>query len=52
MSTMLDVAVDLRDVRVAARHADPRTVARYDRARNTLDRHPDYIVTASMAPGT
>ena len=26
--------------RVAARHADPRTTMRYDRARKNLDRHP------------
>jgi hypothetical protein len=27
----------------AARQADPRTTMRYDRARNNLDRHPNYI---------
>jgi hypothetical protein len=32
--------VDLRDVQIAARHADPRTTMRYDRARKNLDRHP------------
>jgi hypothetical protein len=31
---------DLRDVPIAARHADTRTTMRYDRARNDLDRHP------------
>lgn len=40
VTIMLDAGVDLRDVRVAARHADPRTTMRYDRARTTLDRHP------------
>jgi hypothetical protein len=30
----------LRDVQIAARHADPRTTMRYDRARKNLDRHP------------
>jgi integrase/recombinase XerD len=30
---MLDAGVDLRDVQIAARHADPRTTIRYDRAR-------------------
>jgi len=40
VTTMLDAGVDLRDVQIAARHADPRTTMRYDRARNNLDRHP------------
>jgi len=43
--------VDLRDVQIAARHADPRTTMRYDRARNNLDRHPNYILAAYMASG-
>ncbi|MEU4607866.1 site-specific integrase [Kribbella sp. NPDC023972] len=34
VTTMLDAGVDLRDVQIAARHADPRTTMRYDRARN------------------
>ena len=42
----------LRDVQIAARHADPRTTMRYDRARNHLDRHPNYILAAYMASGT
>ena len=32
VTTMLDAGVDLRDVQIAARHADPRTTMRYDRA--------------------
>jgi len=44
--------VDLRDVQIAARHADPRTTMRYDRARENLDRHPIYILAAFMASGT
>ena len=40
------------DVQIAARHADPRTTMRYDRARQNLDRHPNYILTAYMASGT
>jgi site-specific recombinase XerD len=43
VTTMLDAGVDLRDVQIAARHADPRTTMRYDRARQNLDRHPNYI---------
>ena len=42
----------LRDVQIAARHADPRTTMRYDRARQNLDRHPNYILAAYMASGT
>jgi site-specific recombinase XerD len=52
VTTMLDAGVDLRDVQVAARHADPRTTMRYDRARNNLDRHPNYILAAFMASAT
>src|SRR6266568_2733246 len=50
--TMLDAGVDLRDVQFAARLADPRTTMRYDRARNNLDRHPNYILAAYMASDT
>jgi integrase/recombinase XerD len=52
VTTMLDAGVDLRDVQIAARHADSRTTMRYDRARNNLDRHPNYILAAYMASGT
>jgi integrase/recombinase XerD len=52
VTTMLDADVDLRDVQIAARHADPRTTMRYDRARKNLDRHPNYILAAYMASGT
>jgi hypothetical protein len=47
---MLDAGVDVRDVQIAARHADPRTPMRYDPARKNLDRH--YILAAYMAFGT
>jgi site-specific recombinase XerD len=52
VTTMLDAGVDLRDVQIAACHADPRTTMRYDRARQNLDRHPNYILAAFMASGT
>jgi integrase/recombinase XerD len=52
VTTMLDAGVDLRDVQIAARHADPRITMRYDRARQNLDRHPNYILAAFMASGT
>jgi site-specific recombinase XerD len=50
--TSFDAGVDLRGVQIAARHADPRTTMRYDRARKNLDRHPNYILAAYMASGT
>ena len=52
VTTMLDAGADLRDMQIAARHADPRTTMRYDRARHNLDRHPNYILAAYMASGT
>ena len=52
ITTMLDAGVDWRDVQIAARHADPRTTMRYDRARSNLDRHPNYILADYMASGT
>jgi integrase/recombinase XerD len=52
VTAMLDTGVDLRDVQIAACHADPRTTMRYDRARQNLDRPPNYILAAFMASGT
>ncbi len=49
ITAALDAGVQLRDVQIAARHADPRTTTRYDRARDNLDRHASYIVTAFIA---
>ncbi|MDQ1446944.1 MAG: integrase/recombinase XerD [Acidimicrobiaceae bacterium] len=49
ITAALDAGVPLRDVQIAARHADPRTTTRYDRARNNLDRHANYVVTAFIA---
>ncbi len=51
MTTMLDAGADLSDVQIA-RHADPHTTMRYDRTRNTLDRHPNHILATYMASGT
>lgn len=45
----LDAGVSLRDVQDAARHADPRTTRRYDRARHALDRHATYTLAAYVA---
>jgi integrase/recombinase XerD len=52
VTTMLDAGVDLRDVQIAARHADPRITMRYDRARKNLDRHPNNVLAAYVASGT
>jgi integrase/recombinase XerD len=52
VTTSFDAGVDLRDVQIAARHADPRTTMRYDRARTNLDRHPNYILAAYMSSAT
>jgi integrase/recombinase XerD len=45
----LDAGVSLRDVQDTARHADPRTTRRYDRARHALDRHATYTLAAYIA---
>jgi len=51
VTTMLDAGVPLRDVqrRPARRPTHPM---RHDRARQNLDRHPNYILAAFMASGT
>jgi hypothetical protein len=38
ITAVLNAGVSLRDVQEFARHADPRTTVRYDRARHSLDR--------------
>lgn len=47
----LDAGVPLRDVQVAARHADPRTTTVYDRRRQNFDKHAAYVVVAFVAAG-
>ena len=49
ITAALDAGVPLRDVQDIASHADPRTTMRYDRARQSLDRHARYIVAAFVA---
>jgi integrase/recombinase XerD len=49
ITAALDAGVPLRDVQEAASHADPRTTMRYDRARQSLNRHATYIVAAFVA---
>jgi integrase/recombinase XerD len=45
----LDLGATLRDVQDLARHADPRTTRRYDRARGALDRSPAYALAGDLA---
>lgn len=52
ITAALNAGVDLRDVQQYARHADPATIIRYDRARLTLDRHPAYVVDIHIASGS
>ena len=47
----LDAGVPLRDVQLAARHADPRTTTIYDRRRQDFDRHATYVVAAFITGG-
>src|SRR6187401_3164008 len=49
ITAALDAGVPLRDVQEAASHADPRTTMRYDRARQSLDRHETYILAVVLA---
>jgi hypothetical protein len=48
-SWRLDAGVPLRDVQIAARHADPRTTTIYDRRRENFDLHAAYVVVAFVA---
>ncbi|WP_418605765.1 tyrosine-type recombinase/integrase [Georgenia sp. SUBG003] len=47
----LDAGASLRDVQIAARHADPRMTAMYDRARGNLKRHAAHLL-ADYVTGT
>ena len=49
ITAALNAGVSLRDVQELARHADPRTTTRYDRARHSLDRHASYTVMRYVA---
>jgi site-specific recombinase XerD len=45
----LEAGVPLRDVQIAARHADPRTTVGYDHRRTNFDKHAAYVVVAFVA---
>ncbi len=47
----LDAGVPLREVQIAARHANPRATTVYDHQRQNFDRHPAYVVVAFVAAG-
>ena len=49
ITAALDAGVPLRDVQEAASHSDPRTTMRYDRARQSLDRHAAYVVATFLS---
>ena len=46
----LDEGASLRDVQGAARHADPHTTRRYDKNRNSLNRHPTHRLLGALEP--
>ncbi|MDP8936676.1 MAG: site-specific integrase [Actinomycetota bacterium] len=47
----LEAGVPLREVQIAARHADPRTTTVYDHRRQSFDKHAAYVVVAFVAGG-
>jgi integrase/recombinase XerD len=49
ITNALDVGVPLRNAQILARHADPRTIEHYDRARGNLGRHGVHFPTAYIA---
>jgi integrase len=51
VTTMLDASVSLRDVQIAARHADPRTTMRYDRPARTSTDTPTTSSPRTWPPG-
>ena len=44
----LRLGAALQDVQDALGHTDPRTTRRYDRARHTLDRSPNYLLATAL----
>lgn len=49
ITAALDCNVPLRDVQHFARHSDPRTTSRYDRARDNLNRNAAYTLSQALA---
>ncbi|MBA2768050.1 MAG: tyrosine-type recombinase/integrase [Sporichthyaceae bacterium] len=48
-TTGLVAGIGIRDMQYAMRHADPRTILRYDMAESNLDRHAAHAVAAYLA---
>lgn len=48
ITAALNAGVPFRDVQDFAGHADPRTTRRYDRSRQSLDRHATYALAARL----
>jgi integrase/recombinase XerD len=48
ITAALNAGVPFRDVQDFAGHADPRTTRRYDRSRNSLDRHATYALASRL----
>ena len=46
ITEFLDAGGTLRDAQDFAGHADPRITRRYDRGRNSLDRHGSYVLAS------
>jgi len=51
ITAVLNAGVPFRDVQDFAGYADPRTTRRYDRFRNSLDRHATYALAARLGRG-
>ncbi len=51
ITAALNAGVPFRDVQDFAGHADPRTTRRYDRSRNSLDRHATYALASRLGRG-
>ena len=47
----VEAGVPLREVQIAARHADPRTTTVYHHRRQSFDHHAAYVVVAFVAGG-
>lgn len=49
VTNALQAGIPLRDVQIAARHADPRMTMYYDRARGNLDNHAAYTLAGYLS---
>lgn len=49
ITAAFDAGLSQRDVQAFARHRDPRSTQRYDRSRESLDRHASYALVRDLA---